>query len=411
MRGPRALLAALLALCLTGPLPVRGEGTPVLPYRVLYDVTIVPTERTAHVALHLANSPRRVIEMRFKVTDAHFDFRGDGEIERKEDTLVWRPAVGDAVLRYKFRIDHLRDKRSYDARCTQRWAIFRGDNLVPAARVLSESHAVSRSRLRLRLPEGWKAVTPYRPGRGGTSRIDHPYRRFDRPTGWFVLGDVAALHENIAGTHVAIAGPKGHNVRRHDLLAMMRWHLPTLNQLLGTPLDRLLIASAGDPMWRGGLAAGNSIFLHANRPLISEDGTSPLLHELMHTALRIRSRQGADWIVEGLAELYSLELLRRSGTFDEARFQRSLARIARRGGSVPEVGDHSTGATSSRAATVLHALDLEIRKRTGEAKSLDHVVRALAGQRQSITTESFRALTEKVTGLDLGPFFRRQLRR
>jgi hypothetical protein len=407
----RAWLAALALIPLVGVAPAQPGRAPALPYTVLYDVTIVPTERTAHVAIRLTNAVKRVVALHFRVDEAHFDFRGDGEVTRSEGELVWRPPPTEAVLRYKFRIDHLRDERSYDARCTERWAIFRGDDLVPPARVRAEVGSTSRSRLRLRLPEGWSAVTPYPPGSGGTSRIEHPERRFDRPTGWFVLGDIAALHEDIAGTHVAIAGPKGHQVRRHDLLAMMRWHLPTLNQLLGEPLPRFLIASARDPMWRGGLSASSSVFLHADRPLISEDGTSPLLHELMHAALRVQSRHGADWIVEGLAELYSLELLRRAGTFDEARFRGALERLARRGGSVPERGSTSTGSTSARAATVLHALDREIRERTGEAKSLDHVVRALVGRRSSITTEDFRQLAEQVTGLDLGRFFRRHLRR
>jgi hypothetical protein len=406
----KAVLAALLALPLLGS-PDQGERAPALPYAVLYDVTIVPTERTAHVAIRLSNAVKRVVELRFRVGEAHFDFRGDGEVTRSGAELIWKPPPTESVLRYKFRIDHLRDERSYDARCTERWAIFRGDDLVPPVRVRAEVGSTSRARVRLRLPEGWSGITPYPPGAGGTSRISHPERRFDRPTGWFVLGDISALHEDIAGTHVVIAGPTGHQVRRNDLLAMMRWHLPTLNQLLGKPLERFLIVGAGDPMWRGGLSASSSVFLHADRPLISEDGTSPLLHELMHAALRVRSRHGADWIVEGLAELYSLELLRRAGTFDEARFQRSLDRLERRGGSVPERGSSSSGSTSARAATVLHALDLEIRERTGQAKSLDHVVRALAGRRSSITTEQFRALAEQTSGLDLGRFFRRHLRR
>lgn len=410
MSPAKALLIVLGVLPLLG-LPGQATRAPSLPYAVLYDVTIVPTERTAHVAIRVSNSPRRLQELRFRVGEEHFDFRGDGEVVRTDRLLSWRPPAAEAVLRYKFRIDHLRDERSYDARCTERWAIFRGDDMVPPAGVSSEDGSTARARLRLRLPEGWSAVTPYPPGSGGTSRISHPERRFDRPTGWFVLGEVAALHEDVAGTHVVVAGPKGHQVRRHDLLAMMRWHLPALNQLLGKPLERFLIVSAGDPMWRGGLSASSSVFLHADRPLISEDGTSPLLHELMHAALRIQSRHGADWIVEGLAELYSLELLKRAGTFDESRFERSLAKLAARGGSVPETGSHSTGSTSARAASVLHLLDLEIRQRTGEAKRLDHVVRALSGGRASITTDDFRALAEKVTGLDLGPFFRRHLRR
>jgi hypothetical protein len=403
-----AVLAMLAFFPLADP---QVAPAPVLPYPVLYDVTIVPTERTAQVAIHLGNAEKRVVSLTFAVTDAHFDFKGDGEVTRTDQGLVWRPPPADAVLRYKFRIDHLRDGRSYDARCTERWALFRGDNLVPAARVVAEVGATSRSRLRLRLPEGWSAVTPYQPGTGGTSHVDHPERRFDRPTGWFLLGDIAALHEDIAGTHVVIAGPTGHHVRRHDLLAMLRWHLPTLDQLMGTPMERLLIVSAGDPMWRGGLSGWGSVFLHADRPLISEDGTSPLLHEVMHAALRIRSRHGADWIVEGLAELYSLELMRRAGTIDEERFEHAIERMDKRSGSVPENGKSSTGATTARAAVVLHDLDLEIRERTGQAKSLDPVVRALALRHGSVTTEEFRALCEQVTGLDLARFFRKHLRR
>jgi len=405
----RAWLIPLAVLPLLG-LPGQRTRPASLPYAVLYDVTIVPTARTAHVAIRVSNNPQRIQELRLRLGEEHFDFRGDGEIVRAGGRLTWRPPTGEAVLRYKFRIDHLRDERSYDARCTDRWAIFRGDDLVPPTGVSSTDGATSRSRLRLRLPEGWSAVTPYPPSSGGTSRISHPDRRFDRPTGWFLMGEIAALHEEVAGTHVVVAGPKGHGVRRNDMLAMLRWHLPALNQLIGKPLERLLIVSAGDPMWRGGLSASSSVFLHADRPLISNDGTSPILHELVHAALRIRARHGADWIVEGLAELYSLELLKRAGTFDEERYQSSLRRLAHRGGRVPETGAHSTGSTSARAATVLHRLDLEIRERTGEAKRLDHVVRELAGNR-AITSDDFRKLAEKVSGLDLGPFFRRHLRR
>ena len=55
-----------------------------------------------------------------------------------------------------FRIDHLRDARRYDARCAKTWAIFRGEDLVPPARVLVDDGGAARARrLRVRLPEGW----------------------------------------------------------------------------------------------------------------------------------------------------------------------------------------------------------------------------------------------------------------
>ena len=77
---------------------------------MLYDVTVVPTERTAHVAIRMTNAVKRVVSVSFSASEAHFDFRGDGEVIRTEKELVWRPPPSEAVLRYKFRIDHLRRK-------------------------------------------------------------------------------------------------------------------------------------------------------------------------------------------------------------------------------------------------------------------------------------------------------------
>ena len=52
------------------------------------------------------------------------------------------------------------------------------------------------------------------------------------------------------------------------------------------------VVGAADPMWRGGLSASNSLFLHADRPLISENGTSTLVHELTHVITRVRGADG-----------------------------------------------------------------------------------------------------------------------
>ena len=59
-------------------------------------------------------------------------------------------------------------------------------------------------------------------------------------------------------------------------------------------------------MWRGGLSAPQSLFVHSDRPLISENATSTLLHEVMHLALGIRAAEQFDWIVEGLASYFAL---------------------------------------------------------------------------------------------------------
>src|SRR5262249_37127159 len=155
------------------------------------------------------------------------------------------------------------------------WAIFRGEDLVPPARTRTTAGARSRTRLLVRLPESWSLVTPYAKLRSGEYRVNHPRQRFARPTGWMIAGDLGVLREDVAGVKGAVAGPRAMGVRREDMLALLHWPLPTLRGILGTLPPRLTIVSAYDPMWRGGLSGPDSLFIHAHRPLITEDGPSP----------------------------------------------------------------------------------------------------------------------------------------
>jgi hypothetical protein len=237
--------------------------------------------------------------------------------------------------------------------------------------------------------------------------LDNPLRRFDRPTGWILVGRLGILRERVAGSSVAIAAPVGQRVRRQDTLALLRWTLPTLRKLLGALPGRLLVVGAGDPMWRGGLSGPGSVFVHADRPLVDGDLTSPVLHELIHATLGISSGAGGDWVVEGLADFYSLELLARSRTLSKARHRKALALLAARGAGVVALDvDPAVGPVAARAATALHALDAELRRGSGGALSLDDVVRRLASERGRVTTERFRSTVDAVAGRSLGAFFR-----
>jgi hypothetical protein len=240
----------------------------------------------------------------------------------------------------------------------------------------------------------------------GRYRVQHGNRRFDRPTGWFALGRIGVLRERIAGSHVAIAGPSGQGLRRQEILALLRWTLPRLRTVLGQLPPRILVVGAGDPMWRGGLSGPDSLFIHADRPMITPDLTSPILHELFHAVTRARAGPDGDWVVEGLAEYYGLELLARSRTVSKRRHERALAALARRGARAQLAGAQSSGDATARAVSVLHDLDALIRRETDARLSLDPVVAVLARQYEPVTTAGFRATAERVTGLDLGPFFR-----
>ena len=154
-------------------------------------------------------------------------------------------------------------------------------------------------------------------------------------------------------------------------------------------------------MWRGGLSAPQSIYVHADRPLISENGTSTLVHEWMHVSLGLSARQGYDWIVEGLAEYYSLELLRRSGTITERRFDRAMAKMNEWSKEAETLcAASSSGATTALAVRLMHALDREIRAKSAGSQSLDDVVYSLVAAGETLDLDQLRRSAAAAAGAD-----------
>lgn len=400
-----ALLCAMLG-CFAAPAAAQGNlPPPTLPYEMAFEATLVPTERLARARLRMG--PNQVDRMVFRIDpERHTNLRGDGKLVVEGRSATWEPPRAGGSLRYDFRVDKLRNASAYDARISEQWAILRGSDLFPAARVLAADGSYSRSTLRLRVPEGWSIAVPYERLADGRYRIENEHRHFDRPTAWMALGRIGVLREKVAGSSVAVAGPFRQKLRRQDILALLRWTLPSLRTVLGALPERLLVAGAGDPMWRGGLSGPASVFIHAERPLIAPDGTSPILHELFHAATGAHSIVDGDWAVEGLAELYSVELLMRSRTMSKSRYERVVQRIAARGAGAKLLGHESYGDSTARAVTVLRELDAELRARTEQQKTLDDVVAELARKRLAVSTASFQSTAEQVSGLELDDFFR-----
>ncbi len=260
------------------------------------------------------------------------------------------------------------------------------EDVIPRARTRTLKGSASRTTLRFENPTGWSAVSEYS-AVNPPIVVDRPERRFDQPTGWVAMGRLGVRRDIIAGTRVAVVGPEGHDVRRLEVLALLNWTLPELIEILPRELPRLTIVSAGDPMWRGGLSAPASFFLHAARPLISENATSPLLHEVMHTALRVRARAGYDWIAEGLAEYYSIELLRRGKAITDKRAASSFARQENWGAEADALcAPDSTAAATALAVTVLRRLDGEIASKSEGASNLDALLPRLVGATVDLST-------------------------
>ena len=370
-------------------------------YRVEYIVGFLPDSGEATVTIRIEPGTGRAQRLRFSIDgERHRGFTGDGEISRKGDKLTWRPGKDAAELRYRYQIDRERSDGAFDARMTADWALFRVDRLIPSAAVIAPDSAVAKASLRFVLPDGWSGVeTAYLINDAKTAYpIDNPGRRFQRPLGWMLAGDIGARREHLDGMQVAVAAPKGDAMRRNDVLAVINTVAPEIRNAFDRLPAKVLIVGAGDPMWRGGLSGPGSLFLHADRPLISENGSSTLIHELVHVVTGIRGAADDDWIAEGVAEFYSIELLRRSGLLSESRADRAFSWMRTHGRKVKTLySKRSYGRRTARAVTLLHELDLEVRQRTKQKRDLDDVIRPLVGAGR-ISTAELRENAEKLLG-------------
>ncbi len=382
-----------------------GSAAPVLAappeYQVTYRVGFEPARGEAKVTIELRPGTGHAKRLRFSIDPRrHHGFEGDGEITLKDGRLTWRPGEGKAQLRYRYRVERRRGKESFDARITEQWALLRLDRLVPGVAVVAPGGARSRAQIVFELPPGWTAVdTPYPISEAKDGYpIDNPGRRFQRPLGWMIVGDLGVRREQFEDMHVSVAAPKGDTMRRNDVLAVINTLVPELRMLFEELPEKLLIVGAGDPMWRGGLSSPGSLFLHSDRPLISENGSSTLVHEIIHVVSGIRGGVDDDWIAEGIAEYYSIELLRRAGLLSEARAARAMSWMRGHGKRVKTLhSGKSHGSRTARAVTLLDQLDREIRLQTRSRQNLDDLVRPMVG-RGRITTEELRASAEKLLG-------------
>ena len=388
--------AVLLVLA---SLASAGAAATIKTYALDYTVDFNPVRGVAEVEIAWGQRAHRVREMRFNLHPRIHNLESNASLVVNDGYAVLTNIADGTRLTYEVEINNLRDNGEYDARMTDDWAVWRGDDLIPPARIRQLKNTESDAYLTLTGPRDWSFVAPFNEVADHRFAIENDNYSFDRPTGWMVGGNIGVRTENIRKIKVAVAGPVNQNIRRMDILAFLNWTLPAIADVLPEMPSRLLIVSAGDGMWRGGLSAGNSLYVHADRPLISGNGTSTLLHELIHVTSGLDSVNGADWIIEGLAEYYSIKLLRSSGTVTRSRVRRAFADLEQWSVDAgPLDARHSTGATTAKAALIMRALDMEIREKTDNAHSLDDVFSTLVAAQEDVSLDRLRSAVESTMG-------------
>lgn len=392
------LLAALCCLAAlasgTADAGPREEGVaPANIYDVTFSADLDPGAGLAHVSIELEQSSQLVQEVRMSLPQPRYtNIRSDAPIDTRGERIVWRPGTGGSTLHYDVIIEQVRTNGLSDTRITPDWALFKLDHLFPSAATETETDVHSASRLALSGPRGWRFETPYGHGEKKRFVVDNPGRRFDQPRGWSMAGKLAVRRDRISDHNVSVVSPAGSGLRNNDTLSFLSWTLPALADVFPQLPSRLLIVGGTEDMWRGGLSGSASLYMHPGRPLVSGNRTSTLLHELVHVASRMRAEGGADWIVEGIAEFYSVNLLYRSGGISRYRYDKAFKTLAKWSAGIEcKATDRSQGKRTAAAALVMRDLDEEIRDRTKDEASLDTVVQNLMQESRTVSNAGFRA--------------------
>uniref|UniRef100_UPI003C7C2923 hypothetical protein n=1 Tax=Pseudomonas veronii TaxID=76761 RepID=UPI003C7C2923 len=394
MRGLTRLAASLVLLALSTPAWCAKKVD------LDYHVKLLPQSDQAEVRVSLSQgSAVRSLDFELGRDGDYSDFKADGQWKVSGHRGLWQPSADKASLTYRVRLSHARKPGIYETRMTPDWALFRGEDLVPTAHLDQQDGVELVSRLVFELPTGWKSVETAWPRIGKhTFRINNVSRLFDRPTGWMLAGNLGSRRVRLGETDVTVASPKGQAMRRMDVLTLLTFVWPQVEAAFPRHPAKLLIVGASDPMRRGAFSARDSVYLNSRTPLVSENGSSPLIREVVHAIGRFSDHDASDWISEGLAEYYAIELLRRGGGITDERYAAIQARLTREGKDVTSLrGEHVSGAIVARAVVVMQELDREIRVKTHNKRSLDDLAQVVM-RANSVSTPEFVRLAQSIIG-------------
>jgi hypothetical protein len=399
---------ALLSLLLCTLLPSLAQAADDdSTYQMTWIIALEPGNDWAEITLEVADG-RPVRDVRFSFDPERFrDFEAEGKlaVDDKDHSVHWEPARENASLSYRARITRSRANQnqdeSYDALMTDDWALFRGDRVIPRMSVTMRKGVEAETKLRFELPDGWGAVTGWPRDQSSREKpryfVDDPERRFDRPTGWMMAGRLGTRRDRVGSTEFSIAAPRDSMADRGSWLTLVGLVWDELEKAFGKVPPKILMVSGDDPLWRGGLSGPNSFYFHSSRRAVSENGSSPLVHELIHVVTRISGGDRDDWIAEGLAEYYGIELVYRAGGMSARRRGEILEGLEDWAGRADKLrGERSSGPVTARAVLLFDELDREIRAEDAD-HSLDDVTRLLMAERR-VTLSDLRRAVEAVTG-------------
>ena len=311
---PRSFVCLLSCFFLGLSACGNGQAT-AAGFRTEFRAIIHPVEGTVEAQLLVRQSKDLLRELDLNMpAERYRNISADGELLSAGDRTKWKIPASGGLLSWE--VYGLTDKSPPEAVLNDAWGIFKLEDIFPPARAISQVGAVAVSTLELAVraepADSWSIETAYGPVAESAIDVTED-RTYNRPKGWLITGDLGTRRDQIGKQRVTVTAPKGTGMRRMDTLTFLGWVLPEFAKVFPSQAERLLIVGAPEGMWRGGLSGFQSLYIHQGRPLVSENGTSTLLHELAHVAgLHSALEQAKAEPLDREAQLAELKKLRES---------------------------------------------------------------------------------------------------
>lgn len=357
-------------------------------------------------------------------------FNGGGQIVQLGSDVIWTPERLNASLEYEVILPHERKKGVYDSFGKKDWFITRTNDLFAYKKFAFRRSAKSLTTVSFDLPSGWDVETEMLPlGQDSYRTQSFPGHRYEWPTGWVIFGRIERTIAKADDVVITIAYPKAF-LENTSLVAISgnilpmspaerfakkmvqareiyEKVIPLMKKFLPQYARRFLIIYGEKPMWMGGLSGENSLFINRRIANLSKDYSSTLVHEYFHVCQGFKkNKKDGEWLVEGLAEYFSLLLLKEAGITTPQQFRVGIESYKKNGQwNVNLAKSFKKAVLYENAPLIFYTLDEMIKEKTQGQKSLKNVMAALATYAEPVGTKEFRAATESVYGNSLKSFF------
>ena len=399
-----ALSISLCALMLCNLListAVRADDAPQRTnFSLLYTVTIPDDPRNmAKVQVELLGA-NEISEIVWKHVDPQWfkHVTASGRmLHNTPQEWSWFPESLSGQCAYDVVLNRLRNIKGFDSYHGGTWVLTRTADLFPTKRFVHQRPLRALTRVHFVLPTGWSVVSAMRSLDETTFEARDRGNPLTAPYGWLLIGKLNIHRFTVADVAMTVASPEATHYDDSALIDLVTKTIAYLQKMVHALPEQITIVVGPDPLWRGGLSGEDSLYLNQNLRLIASDYTSTAVHELFHLAQGFHTVEPeATWIAEGMAEYYSLKILRKIHALSRHRFVKGIRKFDE------QALWHRNFLTSdahevlyNAAPLVFFYFDELIQESTAHKHSLQAIVKQLHRADQ-VSTKALRELLEKI---------------